>query len=55
VLLTFVNSLFDDVFTPDIMLNDKWGVNLALEAIANILRITSDFDSEVTIVRYQGN
>ena len=47
VLLTFVNSLYEDVFTPDIMLNDKWSVNLALEAISNILRIKSDFDSEV--------
>ena len=46
VLLTFVNSLYEDVFTPDIMLNDKWSVNLALEAISNILRIKSDFDSE---------
>ena len=48
VLLTFVNSLYEDVFTPDIMLNDKWSVNLALEAISNILRIKSDFDSEVS-------
>lgn len=52
VLLTFVNSLYDDVFTPDIMLNDKWSVNLALEAISNILRIKSDFDSEVRHLRH---
>ena len=46
VLLTLVNSIHGDIFTPDIMLNDKWSVNLALEAMCNILRINSDFDSE---------
>jgi hypothetical protein len=34
------------MFTPDIMLNDKWSVNLALEALSNILKITANFDSE---------
>ena len=48
VLLTFVNSIFDDIFTPEIMLNDKWSVNLALESLCNLFRISSDFDSEVS-------
>ena len=41
-----VNAFVPKTFTPEILLNDRWSLNLALRTLEKVLRIETSIDSE---------
>lgn len=46
VLCGLVNSFVPDTFTTEVMLNDRWTINLALDTIGKMLRASNPLGSE---------
>lgn len=46
VLCALVNSIVPNTFTADVLLNDRWTVNLALTTMSEMARCSNPFDAE---------
>lgn len=46
ILLRLINSIFPQTFTPEVLLNDRWTINLALDLVGEMMNVPHKVDSE---------
>ncbi|KAL5259914.1 hypothetical protein ACHWQZ_G010136 [Mnemiopsis leidyi] len=46
ILLRLINSIFPQTFTPEVLLNDRWTIRLALDLVGEMMGVEHSVDSE---------
>ncbi|XP_063680086.1 uncharacterized protein LOC134815480 [Bolinopsis microptera] len=46
ILLRLINALFPSTFTPEVLLNDRWTIRLALDLVGEMMGVDHKVDSE---------
>jgi len=46
ILLRFINAIFPQTFTPEVLLNDRWTIKLAMDLIGEMMGVSHSVDSE---------